>query len=388
MGETLIIPGNFAVAHAAKDARAKVVAAYPITPQTTIVEEIAKFIEYGKMDARMIRVESEHSAMAACIGAQAMGVRTFTATASHGLALMHEMVWYAANARLPIVMAIANRTMGPPWNIWADWGDAMAERDVGWIQFWGANPQEVYDTILLAYKVAENHKVCLPAMVSLEAFILTHTSMPVEVDPEKAAEYVGEYEPFWKLDPEDPIIMGNLFTPDDTFKMRYDMWKSMERAKKVIKEANKEFVEIFGRDHGDLIEKYKMDDAETAIISMGTVAEEATVAVDMLREEGMKVGSIRIRAFRPFPREDLLEALEGVSKVIVLERSVSMGAFGQIYQDLAATMMAEEKGIELLDVFVGIGGSDVTYRDMAKIVKLAEEGKIDRIPTWHKMEVK
>ncbi|RLF67143.1 MAG: pyruvate ferredoxin oxidoreductase [Thermoplasmata archaeon] len=372
----IIDTGNSAVAYAVKDAEVKVIAAYPITPQTTIVEKIAQFIEYGQMDAKMIRVESEHSAMAAIIGSEAMGVRSFTATSSHGLALMHEMLWYASNARLPVVMAVANRTMGPPWNIWADWGDAMADRDIGWIMSWAANNQEVYDFTLISYRVAEDKRIVLPAMVNLEAFVLTHTSMPFEICGEETREYLPEYDPVWKLDPDDPIIMGNLFSPADTMKLRWDMWESMERAKKVIAEAIREYNERFNRNYEGLIKTYKMDDADYAILSMGTIGEEAEVATDVLREEGLKVGTVRINFFRPFPREDIIKTLNGVSKVIIFERSSSIGASGQIMQDLGQSLLLEKMQLDVNDVFIGIGGTDVSYEDIVNVVKKAIKGDL------------
>ena len=384
--KVIIDTGNSAVAYAVKDVKAKVIAAYPITPQTTIVEKIAQFIEYGQMDAKMIRVESEHSAMAAIIGSEAMGVRSFTATASHGLALMHEMVWFAANARLPVVMAVANRAMGPPWNIWADWGDALAERDTGWIISWAANPQEVYDLVVMSYRIAEDKRVALPAMVNLEAFVLTHTSMPFEILGEKVAQFLPEYDPIWKLDPDDPVIMGNIFTPDETMKLRWDMWRSMERAKNVIKESIKEFKELCGRDYEGLIKTYKMEDAELALISMGTIAEEAEIAADILREEGIKAGVVKINFFRPFPREDIIKALESVEKAIILERATSMGAYGQILEDLGPTLVLEKKQMDVHDVFIGIGGVDVSYEDITNVVRRIVKGDVKDRVYWYGSE--
>ncbi|RLF64612.1 MAG: pyruvate ferredoxin oxidoreductase [Thermoplasmata archaeon] len=383
--KVIIDTGNSAVAYAVKDAEAKVIAAYPITPQTTIVEKIAQFIEYGEMDAKMIRVESEHSAMAAIIGSEAMGVRSFTATSSHGLALMHEMLWYAANARLPVVMAVANRTLGPPWNIWADWGDAMADRDIGWIISWAANNQEVYDFTLISYRVAEDKRVALPAMVNLEAFVLTHTSMPFEICGKEAREFLPEYDPIWKLDPDDPVIMGNIFSPADTMKLRWDMWESIKRARKVILGAIQEYNEMFNRDYEGLIKTYRMDDADYAIVSMGTIGEEAEVAVDALREEGLKVGAIRINFFRPFPREDLVNVLNSVSRIIIIERSASLGAYGQILQDLGPTILLEKLQVDVNDVFMGIGGTDVSYEDIVNVVKRAIKGELKTL-YWYGSE--
>ncbi|MCD6502934.1 MAG: pyruvate ferredoxin oxidoreductase [Euryarchaeota archaeon] len=383
--KVIIDTGNSAVAYAVKDAEAKVIAAYPITPQTTIVEKIAQFIEYGEMDAKMIRVESEHSAMAAIIGSEAMGVRSFTATSSHGLALMHEMLWYAANARLPVVMAVANRTLGPPWNIWADWGDAMADRDIGWIISWAANNQEVYDFTLISYRVAEDKRVALPAMVNLEAFVLTHTSMPFEICGKEAREFLPEYDPIWKLDPDDPVIMGNIFSPADTMKLRWDMWESIKRARKVILGAIQEYNEMFNRDYEGLIKTYRMDDADYAIVSMGTIGEEAEVAVDALREEGLKVGAIRINFFRPFPREDLVNVLNTVSRIIIIERSASLGAYGQILQDLGPTILLEKLQVDVNDVFMGIGGTDVSYEDIVNVVKRAIKGELKTL-YWYGSE--
>ncbi len=223
-------------------------------------------------------------------------------------------------------------------------------------------------------------------MVNLEAFVLTHTSMPFEILGEKVAQFLPEYDPIWKLDPDDPVIMGNIFTPDETMKLRWDMWKSMEHAKNVIKEAIKEFKELCGRDYEGLIKTYKMEDAELALISMGTIAEEAEIAADILREEGIKAGVVKINFFRPFPREDIIKALENVEKAIILERATSMGAYGQILEDLGSTLVLEKKQMDIHDVFIGIGGVDVSYEDITNVVRRIMKGEVKDRVYWYGSE--
>ncbi len=346
--------GNQAAALAVKESNVEVVAAYPITPQTEVVETIASLVETGKMSASYIRVESEHSALAACIGASASGARAFTATSSHGLLYMHEMIHWAAGARLPIVMANINRAIGPAWNIWADHSDSLSQRDTGWMQFYAATVQEVYDTILMSYRLAE--KVCLPAMVCLDGFILSHAIQPLDVTP--PGDFIPPIRLPHALDTKNPMSYGNLTGPSDYFKFRRMMHDAMRRADGECREIEKEFEERFGRKYGPVME-YRTEDADTVIVGMGTMAREAEVAVDLLRKEGLRVGSMRIRQFRPFPRL----SLEG-KKVIVLDRDCSYGAGGILAQEIRF-----HHDVPVYNIIAGIGGQDVRYETIAELVR-------------------
>jgi pyruvate/2-oxoacid:ferredoxin oxidoreductase alpha subunit len=378
--KVIIDTGNHIAAEAARAARVEVVAAYPITPQTTVVEHISKLISLGEMDVEFICVESEHSAMAACIGASATGIRTFTATSSHGLELMHEMLHWAALARLPIVMVNVNRTIGPGWNIWADHQDSMAQRDTGWLQFHCASNQEVFDTVLQAYKIAEDEKIQLPVMVNYDAFILSHTSMPVRI-PEQAKidSFLPPRKPLWKLDPSNPLTHGNIIPPDPYFEIRESMQDSHERAKGLIEEVAEEWEKLTGFYHGGMTEQYKVEDADFILVSAGTLGAEAKVAVDQLRNEGIKAGSLRIRCFRPFP-SGCLRKVAKQSKFIILDRSFSFGLEGIIYGELKSALYGRKN--EIYDYLAGIGGKDVTYKEMTQMVREVKEGKAKRINWW------
>jgi pyruvate ferredoxin oxidoreductase alpha subunit len=349
--------GNQAAAFAVKESDVELVAAYPITPQTEVVETIASLVETKKMKASYIRVESEHSALAACIGASASGARVFTATSSHGLLYMHEMIHWAAGARLPIVMANVNRAVGPAWNIWAEHTDSLSQRDTGWMQFYAATVQEVYDTILMSYKLAE--KVNLPAMVCLDGFILSHAIQPLEITP--PGDFIPPIDLPHALDTMDPMSYGNLTGPNDYFKFRRAMHDAMKEANVECRSIEKEFAERFGRKYGPLME-YRTEDADTVIVGMGTMAREAEVAIDLLRKEGMKVGSIRVRQFRPFPKLDL----KG-KKVIVLDRDCSFGAGGILAQEIRF-----HHDVPVYNIIAGIGGQDVRFEVIADLVRKAK----------------
>ncbi|HDN51059.1 MAG TPA: pyruvate ferredoxin oxidoreductase [Thermoplasmatales archaeon] len=369
----VIDTANHIAALAAKMARPKVAAAYPITPQTTIVERLAQYVEQADVDMEYIRVESEHSAMTACIGAAATGVRTFTATASHGLLLMHEMLHWAGLARLPIVMVNVNRAIGPGWNIWSDLNDAMSQRDTGWIQFYASSNQEVFDGVIQAYKIAEHHDVLLPAMVSYDGFILSHTSMPVDVPDQKEIDaFLPEFKPGWRIDVENPITHGNIVPPEPYMEIRYSMQRAMEKAKRVIEEVGKEYGERFGRYYG-LVEEYRCDDADYVIVTMAALAAEAHFAVDRLRERGEKVGLVNLRTFRPFPYEKL-----NYDHMIVIDRDISPGLGGVLAHEMKALPG------EVYGFVAGLGGVDVTYKDIERIYALAREGK----QGWYPTEVK
>ena len=387
MVQTVIDTANHIAAYAAKAARVQVVAAYPITPQTSIVERIAELVENGELSAEYIRVESEHSAMSACIGAAAGGVRTFTATSSHGLALMHEALHWASGSRLPIVMAVVNRALGPGWNIWADLTDSISQRDTGWIQFYCADNQEVFDTIIQAYKLCENEHVLLPAMICLEGFILSHTYMPVKIpDQEKIDEFLPPYKPKWFLDINNPLSHGNIVTPDWYMDFRYMMYEAMENAKKLIPEIDKEYGRQFGFEHGGLVDKYKSEDADLILLTMGTIGSEAKVAVNNLRREGLKIGSARIRVFRPFPTEEIRKLAENTQMFTVIDRAASLGMEGPLATETKASLYNREDKPLIAGFIAGLGGRDVTFKTVEKIAKKSLEwmkkGKVEKETSW------
>jgi len=357
-----IATGNKAVAEAVKQVQPAVVAAYPITPQTEIVEQIAEFVSTGELKSRYIPVESEHSAMAACIGASITGVRTFTATSSHGLLYMHEMTNWAAGARLPIVMANVNRSIGPGWNIWAEHTDAMQERDTGWLQVYVSTVQEAYDATLMAFRIAEHNDVLLPVMVNLDGFSLSHIMQPL--DTVETGDFIPPMHLPHAIDPTHPAGYGGLTGPDQHFKFRWDIERSMRDSVKVIEATEKDFAQRFGRKYG-FTEDYQCDDADVVVVSMGTLGKEAEVAIDMLRKEGIRAGSMRLRWLRPFPKLDL----KG-KEIVVIDRDYSFG-FGGI---LATSIQARQK-TDIYSVIAGLGGQEVTYEDIADFIRKRRMGE-------------
>ncbi len=351
-----VATGNKAVAAAVKEAGPGVVAAYPITPQTEIVEQIAAYVSDGEMKSQYIPVESEHSAMAACIGASIGGARTFTATSSHGLLYMHEMVNWAAGARLPIVMANVNRALGPGWNIWAEHTDALQARDTGWLQVWVATVQEAYDATLMAFRVAEHNDVLLPVMVNLDGFSLSHIMQPFATSP--AGDFLPPLSLPHTIDPANPAGYGTLTGPDDHFRFRWEIERSMRDARPVIRETQEEFARRFGRRYG-MTEEYRAEDADVVVVALGTLGKEAEVAVDQLREEGIKAGSVRIRWLRPFPDLDV-----SGREVVVIDRDYSFGFGGIVANEIRARCR-----VEPFSVIAGIGGQEVTYRDIAGFIR-------------------
>jgi pyruvate ferredoxin oxidoreductase alpha subunit len=357
-----IATGNKAVAEAVKQVQPSVVAAYPITPQTEIVEQIAEFVSTGELKSRYIPVESEHSAMAACIGASITGARTFTATSSHGLLYMHEMTNWAAGARLPIVMANVNRSIGPGWNIWAEHTDAMQERDTGWLQVYVSTVQEAYDATLMAFCIAEHDDVLLPVMVNLDGFSLSHIMQPLETV--ELGDFIPPLHLPHAIDPKNPVGYGGLTGPDQHFKFRWDIERSMRDSVKVIETTEKDFAKRFGRTYG-FTEDYRCDDADVVVVSMGTIGKEAEVAIDILRKEGIKAGSMRLRWLRPFPKLNL----QG-KEVVVIDRDYSFG-FGGI---LATSIQARQKA-DVYSVIAGLGGQEVTYEDVADFIRTRRIGE-------------
>lgn len=367
--DTIVLTGSAAIAHAVKLCDPKVISAYPITPQTIIVEELATMAANGEIDAKFVNVESEHSAISLVLGAQASGVRTFTATASQGLALMHEILFVVSGMRMPIVMAVANRSLSSPLSIWNDQQDAMAERDSGWVQLYCENAQEAHDTIPQAYRIAE--RVGLPVMVCIDGFILSHTHEPVELmDEKKVKAFLPGYKARYKLDPAQPMSLGTYATPDYYMDFRRQQQDAMGDALKEIEDANKEFGKTFGREYGNgLFEHDLKKNTKNVIITLGSLA--GTVK-EYLR--GKKdVGLVRLRSFRPFPAEKLKGLLRDVKSVAVVEKDVSIGNQGALYTEVKAVLQDSKTSVS--GFVAGLGGRDISLKDIDYIAKSLKKGK-------------
>ncbi len=355
-----VIVGNHAVSWGVKLARAEVIAAYPITPQTQIVEELSEMCASGELKARFIKVESEHSAMAACVGASATGARAFTASSSQGLALMHEMLHWAGSGRLPIVMADVNRALGPGWNIWTDQTDSLAQRDTGWIQLYCETNQEVLDTTIMAFRLAE--QVDLPVMVVLDAFFLSHTAEPVDIpDQELVDRFLPPRRARYKLDVDDPHSYGALVRPDDYMEMRWHLQDAMHDAVARFDGVETEWATLVGRSYG-AVESYRTEDADIALVTSGTITSTARHVIDQHRENGEKIGLVKIKMFRPFPTDALRLALAGIDRVAVLDRNFSPGQGGIFAAELRSALydLPAEDRPAIYGYVLGLGGRDVT----------------------------
>ncbi len=372
-----VLMGDHAVSHAVRLCRAQVISAYPITPQTFIVEEISEMCADGRLDARFVMVESEHSAMACVIGASAAGSRAFTATSSHGLALMHEVLHWAAGARLPIVMANVNRTLGPPWNILCDHSDSMAQRDTGWIQFYVETNQEALDTIIQGFRIAE--QVLLPVMVNLDGFFLSHTTEVVDVPEEGAVDtFLPPYQAEYKLDVEDPITMGAMCLDIKFMALRYGQQDAMDEALRIAAVVDDEYGKNFGRSYG-LTETYRTEDAEIILVTSGTITGTTRVVIDRLRDEGQAVGLLRIRLLRPFPYHEIRDALQHAERIAVIDRSVSLGLGGGLASEIRAALYGiDGRHPPIFGFVAGLGGKDVVPEDILEIVRQTCE--IDKPP--------
>jgi pyruvate/2-oxoacid:ferredoxin oxidoreductase alpha subunit len=354
----ILLTGNHAAAYGARLARPQVIAAYPITPQSPIYEKLSEWDGEGILGGRMMRVESEHSAMAACIAASLTGVRTFTATASQGLALMHEMLHFASGMRAPIVMVNVNRALAAPWSFWSEQTDSLSQRDTGWLQFYVADNQEALDTVIQAFRISET--MFLPSMVVLEAFYTSHFMEPVEVpDQARVDEFLPHYEPAFKLDPEDPAAFSQTVTQGQYAQFRMKRHAAMEDALEVAEYIDAQYKEQFGRGYG-LLEGYRLEDAELVVVTAGTIGSTARVAIDTMREEGKKAGLVRIRLFRPFPKTQLIEALKHANKIAVIDRNLSVGQEGIFCEELKSTLYAAIDRIPVFGFVLGLGGSNVS----------------------------
>jgi pyruvate/2-oxoacid:ferredoxin oxidoreductase alpha subunit len=362
-----VIEGSHAVSYGAMLSRVEVISAYPITPQTHIVEKLADLCASGELHAKFIKVESEHSAMASCIGASAVGARAFTATSSQGLALMHELLHWASGSRVPVVIANVNRTLAPPWNIWCDQNDSLSQRDTGWIQFYCESSQEVVDTVIQAYRISEI--VSLPSMVILDAFYLSHTYETVDLpDFERVDRFLPPYHAKYKLDPKNPRTIGSLTPPELLTEMKFQIQQAMEETKSVILRTNEEYYRIFGRRYG-LIETYRCDDPDLVLVTSGTVSSTCREVVDRYRSEGKAVGLLKIRTFRPFPSEEVTKALKGVSKVAVIDRNISYGVGGIFAAELKTAICSEEHRPRIFSYIMGLGGRDITEETLSRIIE-------------------
>ncbi len=369
-----ILEGSRAAAEAVVLCRPALTVAYPITPQTHIVEDLAKFIADGKLDAKHMEVESEFSAMSAVVGGSATGVRTFTATSSQGLALMNEVLFAASGMRLPIVMQVVNRALSAPINIWNDWQDSISARDSGWLQLYCETAQEVVDTTIQAYKIAEDKNVLLPVMVCMDGFFITHTLEPVELpDQKKVDRFLPPYKATHAyLDPKRPMTQGPFAFPKPYMELRKQLSDAIDNSDKVIKKAHGDYAKSFGRKYGNgLIDEYKNKGKKTAIITMGTLAGTVREAVDAHGD----IGLVRIRSYRPFPKEDLRKALKDTETVVILEKNIALGTgAGALFDEVRSALYNEGKQ-KVLGVVCGIGGSEVTVEDVKKIADDSKKKK-------------
>jgi pyruvate ferredoxin oxidoreductase alpha subunit len=371
---------SIAVSHAVQMARAEAIAAYPITPQTHIVEHMSSMVANGELEAEFINVESEHSAMSACIGMSASGARTYTATSSQGLALMFEILFIASAMRFPIVMTVANRALSGPLNIWNDHGDIMAARDIGWIQIFVENGQESYDHTIMAFKIAENHKVLLPTVINMDGFILTHVVEALEfLEQEQVDKFLPSYHPRFTMDPKRPVTMGAFAMPEMFTEVKFAHQVALTNAYDHILKVWKEYGDLSGR-YYQPVERYKTEGAKVLLLLMGSLAEVAEIAVDELRGAKEKVGLLKLRLWRPFPFQDLRDAVEGADLVIVLDRALSLGgAAGPVLAEVRSALYPLAKKPAVLGYTVGLGGRDIQPETFKDIVRLAQE-ELDQGP--------
>ncbi len=364
-----VIKGNHAVSHGVRLSRVKVISAYPITPQTTIVEQLSEMCASGELEAKFIKVESEHSAMAAVVGSASAGVRSFTATSSHGLLLMHEVLHWTAGARLPIVLANVNRAVGPGWNIWADQTDSLSQRDTGWIQFYCESNQEVLDSVIMGYRLAE--KVMLPVMLSYDAFFLSHTSEIVDVpDIEQVDEFLPPYEPEFRLDVNKPRMFGGMVGPDCYYEERYVMFRDALKVLDIYPQVCEQFHAVFGREY-DVVEEYRTEEAEIILVTAGTITSVSRIAVDRARGEGKKVGLMKLRLFRPLPIERWQKVLGNAAKVVVIDRDLCAGLGGVFASEIRSALYPLTNRSVLFSFIAGLGGRDVTPEDVEGMINYA-----------------
>ena len=383
MGIRERLSGNEAVAIAMKQINPDVVAAFPITPSTEIPQYFSTFVSNGVVDTEFVAVESEHSAMSACVGAEAAGARAMTATSANGLSYMWEMIYIASSLRLPIVMSLVNRAVSGPLNIHNDHSDAMGVRDAGWIMLFSENNQEAYDNLIMAHRIAENKDVLLPLMVCQDGFITSHSIENIElIEDDKVKEFVGTYKPeHYLLNDKEPIAVGPLDVQSYLFEHKYQQAEAMRNAKKVILEVAKDFEKMTGRKYS-FFEEYRMEDAEIAVVCMNSTAGTTKTVVDELREKGIKAGMIKVRVFRPFPAEEIAEALGNLKAVAIMDKADSLNAMGgALYEDVISSMYTAKKQVPAVSYVYGIGGRDTTSNNIHEVfdylTQVAKTGEID-----------
>jgi pyruvate ferredoxin oxidoreductase alpha subunit len=379
MAERVGMEVSLAIGEAAKLADVDVIAAYPITPQTHIVEHLAELVAEGELDSSYIPVESEHSAMSACLGSAAVGARTFTATAGQGLELMHEVLYCAASMQLPIVMTVANRALSAPLSVWGDHSDAMAVRDTGWIQIFTENGQEVYDAVLCAFRIGEDKRVLLPVMVHLDGFHLSHMIEPILLeDKAKVDKFLPPNKYPLPLDPDKPVSMGTFAPPIIYSEARRAQEENLQKSKKVILEVWEEFNKTFGRSYKP-VETYRTEGAKTLLLTIGSYSQTAMSAIDKMRDEGKEVGLVRLRLWRPFPTEELRQAVKGTGTLVVFDRAYSLGGqAGPVCSEVRSTLYNQADKPKITNIVGGIGGRDVTVAGFEEIInrgiEMAEKG--------------
>ena len=369
------LSGNEAAATAMKQINPDVVAAFPITPSTEIPQYFSTFVSNGAVDTEFVAVESEHSAMSACIGAEAAGARAMTATSANGLSLMWEMIYIASSLRLPIVMSLVNRAVSGPLNIHNDHSDAMGVRDSGWIMLFSENNQEAYDNLIMAHRIAENKDVLLPLMVCQDGFITSHSIENIElIEDEKVKEFVGKYKPeHYLLNAKEPMAIGPLDLQAYLFEHKYQQAEAMKKAKDVILNVSKDFEELTGRKYS-FFEEYRLDDAEFAIVCMNSTAGTVKAVVDELRAKGIKAGLLKIRVFRPFPADEVANALGHLKAVAILDKADSLNAIGgALFEDVTSSMYVNGKNVPAINYIYGIGGRDVRVEDMINVYETLKE---------------
>ncbi len=369
---------SLAVAEAVKQANVDVIAAYPITPQTHIVEELSVYVANGELDAEYVPVESEHTAMSASVGSSAAGARTYTATSAQGLALMHEILFIASGLRLPIVMTVANRALSAPISIWNDHGDIMAERDIGWVQIFAENGQEAYDLSIAAFKIAEDHRVLLPVCVNIDGFILTHMIEPVLfIDQKKIDAFLPPFNPALTLDPKKPVTMGPVGVPEVYAESRKQCEQALINSREIVAEVFDQWGKTFDRNY-KLIEKNGPDEAKSLFITMGSMGETTMTAVQELTDSGESVGQVRIRLWRPFPKKEFLNAIAGAEELIIIDRALSPGSHnGPVAQEVKALLYDEPVKPRVHNVIAGLGGRDVTVKDFKKMYAMSRKNELD-----------
>jgi len=371
-----VVEGSYAVAHAVMCCRPDVISAYPITPQTHIVENLSQMVADGELDSEFLTVDSEFSALSVLVGASAAGARSYSSTTSQGLALMYEVLYNVSGMRLPIVMNVANRAIGAPLNIWNDQQDAIGARDVGWIQIYVEDVQEAVDATLQAYKIAEDANIRTPVMVCMDGFVLTHVYEPVELlDPEKSREFLPDFKPADILDPAHPKTFGAFADPSTFTEFRYQQFEAQIKALSKIEETARQFEETFGRYYGGLIDGYHLEDAEIVIVTLGSVIGTIKDAIDGMRSEGKKVGLLKIRSYRPFPVEALRKALKNASVIAVIEKDVAIGGEAGLVTDLKAAFYNSSIRTPIIGFAAGLGGRDITVKGIRKIVERAQQAR-------------